>query len=165
MATDHARPAHPARYPRPMSDDQNVSSFTAEQVNDFNAHIISEFRANAGRVTGQFANTPLMLLTHTGAKSGVQRTSPLAFTRDGDNVVLIASKAGSPTHPHWYLNVVANPEVTVEVGAETFQARAVVAVGEERTRLYRAMAAQMPVFDGYQAKTDRQIPVVVLERI
>jgi deazaflavin-dependent oxidoreductase (nitroreductase family) len=106
-----------------------------------------------------------VLVTHTGAKSGQPRTSPLAYTRDGDNVVIIASKGGSPAHPHWYLNMLAHPEVTVELPTETYQAKARVAQGEERERLFRAQADKMPNFDEYQAKTQREIPVVVLERV
>jgi deazaflavin-dependent oxidoreductase (nitroreductase family) len=143
----------------------NDSTDAARELNAFNQQIIDEFRANGGKVTGMFAGAPLMLLTHIGAKSGLPRTSPLVHTRDGDRLVIIASKAGSPKHPHWYLNILANPEVTVELPGETYQARAIVTEGEERARLYRAQADLMPNFDEYAAKTDREIPVVVLERI
>lgn len=134
-------------------------------LNAFNANLIAEFRANGGKVTGMFEHAPLVLITHTGAKSGIARTSPLVCSRDGDSVVIIASKAGADTHPHWYLNMLVNPEVTVELPGETFRARARVAEGEERQRLYRAQADMMPNFDDYAAKTTREIPVVVLERI
>jgi deazaflavin-dependent oxidoreductase (nitroreductase family) len=87
------------------------------------------------------------------------------YTRDGNDLVIIASKGGAPTHPDWYHNLVANPEVTVEVGTERFPARARVTEGDERQRLYDAMAAQMPFFADYQRKTERQIPLVVLERM
>ena len=112
-----------------------------------------------------FAGRPLLLLTTTGAKSGQQRVSPLVYTTDGDHIVIIASKGGAPTNPDWYHNVVANPVVTVELPGDTFQARATVAEGAERERLYNAQAALMPGFAEYQEKTTRQIPVVVLERI
>src|SRR3954467_9148733 len=113
-------------------------------MNDFNQNLINEFRANNGEVTGTFAGRPVVLLTTTGAKSGQQRTTPLVYTKDGDNLVIIASKGGAPTNPAWYHNVVANPTVTVELPGETFQARARVAEGAERERLYNAQAALMP---------------------
>jgi deazaflavin-dependent oxidoreductase (nitroreductase family) len=135
------------------------------ELNDFNERVVTEFRANQGKVGGQFDKIPLILLTTTGAKTGRSLTKPLAFTRDGDRIVLIASFAGSPHDPAWFVNLVANPTVTVEIGAERFQARAVVTSGEERQRLFDQQAAKMPVFNDYQKKTQRQIPVVVLNRI
>jgi len=135
------------------------------ELNDFNQRIIDEFRANQGKVGGQFANAPLLLLTTTGAKSGRAITKPLAYTKDGDRIVLIASFAGAPKNPAWFNNLVANPVATVELGAERFQVRAKVMGGEERQRLYDNQARQIPVFADYQKKTPRQIPVLVLERI
>ncbi len=132
--------------------------------NDFNQQVIAEFRANEGKVGGPFAGSPMVLLTTTGAKSGKERTSPLVYTTDGDQIIIIASKAGAPTNPDWYYNIVANPTVTVEIGAERFQARATVAEGAERDRLFNQQATQMPGFAEYQTKTTRVIPVVVLER-
>jgi deazaflavin-dependent oxidoreductase (nitroreductase family) len=132
---------------------------------NFNSGIVEEFRANEGRVGGRFEGRPMLLLTTTGAKSGLKRTSPLVYTRDGDDIVIIASKGGAPTHPDWYHNLIANPEVTLEVGTEAFQANARVTEGEERTRLYDAMAEQMPFFAEYQRNTERVIPLVVLKRI
>jgi deazaflavin-dependent oxidoreductase (nitroreductase family) len=134
-------------------------------VNDFNRTLIDEFRTNGGNVTGIFENAPLLLLTTTGAKSGEPRTSPVVYTRDGEAYVVIASRGGSPNNPAWYHNLVAHPTVTVEVPGETFSARARVATGDERDRLWRAQADLMPTFDEYQAKTTRQIPVIVLERV
>ena len=134
-------------------------------MNDFNQNLIDEFRANEGRVTGVFAGRQVVLLTTTGAKSGKQHTAPLVYTTDGDNLVIIASKGGAPTNPAWYHNLVANPVVTVELPGQSFQARARVAEGPERERLYDAQAALMPAFAEYQQKTTRQIPVVVLERL
>jgi deazaflavin-dependent oxidoreductase (nitroreductase family) len=131
----------------------------------FNRNLIEEFRANDGKVSGAFANAPLLLITTTGAKTGQQRTSPVVYTTDGDRLVIIASYAGRPTNPAWFTNLVANPEVTVELPGETFAARAVVASGEYRDRLYAAQAELMPAFKEYQEKTTRQIPVVTLERI
>ena len=130
----------------------------------FNAGIIEEFRANGGKVGGMFEGAPMLLLTTTGAKSGNPYTTPVVHTNDGDRIVIIASKAGAPTHPDWYHNIVANPEVTVELGTETFQATASVAKGEERQRLYDAQAELMPNFKEYAEKTTREIPVVVLTR-
>jgi len=133
--------------------------------NDFNQSLIEEFRANDGKVGGPFAGRPLFLLTTTGAKSGKPRTMPLVYTTDGDRIVIIASKAGAPTNPDWYHNLVANPVATIEMPDETFQVRATVVEGAERERLYSAQAALMPGFAEYQEKTTRQIPVVVLERV
>jgi deazaflavin-dependent oxidoreductase (nitroreductase family) len=133
-------------------------------MNDINVDVIEQFRTNNGSIhSGMFKGARLLLLTTTGAKSGKKRVNPLAFTRDGDSYVVIASKGGSPTHPDWYRNLVATPEVTVEVGTQRFEARARVAEGTERDRLYAAQAAIMPGFADYQRKTSRQIPVVVLE--
>jgi deazaflavin-dependent oxidoreductase (nitroreductase family) len=132
---------------------------------EFNQNIIAEFRANGGRVGGLFANTPLLLLTTIGAKSGQPRTTPLAYTTDGDHLLIIASKAGAPTNPDWYYNLLANPVVTIEVGTERFQARAVAAEEQERERLYNQMAERLPQFAEYQRKTSRQIPLIILERI
>jgi len=131
---------------------------------EFNRGIIDEFRANGGKVSGQFAGAPMMLLTTTGAKSGRTLTSPLVYTKDGDRMVIIASKGGAPNNPAWYHNVVANPKVTVEVGTEKFTANARVTEGEERDRLFKAQADRMPNFNEYQQKTSRVIPVIVLER-
>jgi deazaflavin-dependent oxidoreductase (nitroreductase family) len=134
-------------------------------LNDFNRNLIDEFRNNDGKVDGQFAGAPLVLITTTGAKSGEPRTSPVVYTRDGDNIVVIASKGGAPTNPAWYHNLVAHPEVTVELPGETYTARARVTQGEERDRLFRAQADLMPGFNEYQEKTTRVIPVIVLERV
>jgi deazaflavin-dependent oxidoreductase (nitroreductase family) len=135
------------------------------ELNDFNQRVISEFRANQGKVSGQLEGMPLLLLTTTGAKTSRALTKPLAYTKDGSRIVLIASFAGSPKNPAWYNNLVANPAVTVEVGSERFQASAVVTVGAERLRLFNSQAEKMPIFHDYQKKTTREIPVVVLERI
>jgi deazaflavin-dependent oxidoreductase (nitroreductase family) len=135
------------------------------EMNDFNERIVTEFRANQGKVGGQFAGAPLLLLTTTGAKSGRAITKPLVYTKDGDRIVLIASFAGAPKNPAWYNNLVANPVATIELGSERFQARATFTSGAERQRLYDNQAKQMAIFADYQKKTTRQIPVVVLERI
>jgi deazaflavin-dependent oxidoreductase (nitroreductase family) len=141
-------------------------SIDSDAVHDFNENLIAEFRANRGEVkSGPLAGAPILLLTTTGAKSGESRVMPLAYTRDGDRYVVIASKGGAPTNPAWYHNLVANPTVKVEVGDETFDARAKVVDGEERDRLFNAQAAVMPNFAEYQQNTTRRLPVVVLERI
>ncbi len=132
---------------------------------EWNRQITAEFRANGGKVGGRFEGMPMLLLTAKGAKSGTERTTPLVCSRDGDDLVIIASKAGAPEHPAWYHNLRANPEATVEFGTETFRARATVVEGDERDRLYAAQAAIMPGFNEYQAKTPRRIPVVRLTRI
>lgn len=134
-------------------------------MNDFNAKIISEFRANEGIVGGMFAGHPVLLLTTTGAKSGRAFTSPLIYLPEGERLMIFASKAGAPTNPDWFHNLVANPTVTVEAGTETFQATATVVTGDERDRLYAEQVKQMPQFGGYQEKTTRIIPVIALERV
>ena len=133
-------------------------------ANDFNRKIIEEFRANGGETFGPFKGRPLLLLTTTGARSGEQRTTPLVYTRDGDDFVIIASMGGAPRHPSWYFNIKEFPLVSVEVGAEKFHANARITEGPERDRLYAQQADTMPAFKEYQAKTTRQIPVVVLKR-
>jgi deazaflavin-dependent oxidoreductase (nitroreductase family) len=137
-------------------------------MNAINVDVIEQFHSNDGKIeSGMFKGARLLLLTTTGAKSAKTRVNPLAFTRDGDNYVVIASKGGAPTHPDWYHNIVAHPEVSVEVstadGVKQFAAHARVAEGAERERLYAAQAAIMPGFAEYQRNTSRQIPVVVLE--
>ncbi len=135
-----------------------------EEMLALNRTVIEEFRANDGKVSGMFANEPLLLLTTTGAKSGEKRTNPLVHTLDGDRVVIIASFGGAPKHPAWFLNIRANPEVTLELPGETFTANAVIPEGEERRRIYDQHAAEMPRFAEYQAMTSREIPVVVIPR-
>ena len=136
-----------------------------DDFNAFNQALIEEFRANGGTVTGIFAGAPLVLVTTTGAKTGKRRTTPIVYTTTGDSVVIIASKGGSPTSPDWYHNLVAHPEVTVELPNETFEARARVTEDPERERLFRAQAELMPNFAQYEKATTREIPVVVLERV
>ena len=135
-----------------------------EEMLALNRRVIEEFRANDGSVTGMFANEPLLLLTTTGAKSGEKRTNPLVHTLDGDRVVIIASFGGAPKHPAWFLNIRANPEVTIELPGETFTSNAIIPGGEERRRIYDQHAAEMPRFVDYQAMTTREIPVVVIPR-
>ena len=134
-------------------------------IRKLNESVIDEFRASRGKVGGAMAGVPLLLLTTVGAKSGKKRVNPLAYLTDGDRYVIIASFAGSPTNPPWYHNLLANPTVTVEVGAERFDAKARVLDEPDRTRLYREMAARVPTFDEYERKTTRRIPVIALQRL
>ena len=125
----------------------------------------SEFRANQGKVGGQMEGMPVLLLTTTGNKTGRTLTKPLAYSKDGERIFVIASFAGSSHNPAWFCNLEANPVATVEVGTERFQARARIATGEERERLFKHQADKINIFYDYQKKTTRQIPVVVLERL
>ena len=136
-----------------------------DDINEWNKKVIAEFRANGGKVGGNFANTNLLLLHTTGAKSGLPRVNPVAYMVDGDRHVIIASKGGAPTNPDWYYNLVANPEVNVEVGTEKFQAKATVTTEPERTELYGKMEAMYPGFTEYKNNTERVIPVVALTRV
>jgi deazaflavin-dependent oxidoreductase (nitroreductase family) len=131
---------------------------------DFNTQVIEEFRANDGVVGGPFEQMPLLLLHHVGAKSGKEYVSPLAYLPDGDRYVIFASKGGAPENPGWFHNVKSDGDVTLEVGAEKFDARAEEVTGEERDRLYAAQVEASPQFGEYEAKTDRKIPVVALTR-
>ncbi|WP_103355424.1 nitroreductase family deazaflavin-dependent oxidoreductase [Amycolatopsis sp. CA-128772] len=138
---------------------------TPSEMNDFNKQVVDEFRANAGKVGGMFEGKNVLLLTTIGAKSGAERLSPLVYTRDGDRYVIAASMGGAPKNPAWYHNLVANPKVTVEVGTEKFQGTAtVIADRAERDRLYAGMVEHAEGFADYEKKTDRLIPIVVLER-
>jgi len=133
-------------------------------VSDYNARIIEEFRANGGRVGGTWQGRDLLLLTTRGRKSGREYTTPVVYTPDGDRLLVYASQGGSPDHPDWYLNLVANPEVTVEVGSERYDAIATPLEGPERDREYAAQAERSSQFAKYQESTDRVIPVVALVR-
>ena len=128
----------------------------------FNDRIIEEFRANGGRVGGMFSGADLLLLTTVGARSGQPRTSPVGYARDGGRILVFGSNAGQPNHPHWYRNLLANPQVTVELGTETFTAYAVPLRGEERDRLYAEQGERIPAYAEYQQQTSRVIPVVAL---
>lgn len=134
------------------------------EMYDYNKPIIEEFRANGGKVGGPFEGATLLLLTTRGAKTGRLLTNPVMFSRDGDRMIIYASKAGAPTNPAWYHNLVANPRVTVEVGTEKFEADATVVTGAERDRLFDENAKRNPGFAEYQTKTTRVIPVVALTR-
>jgi deazaflavin-dependent oxidoreductase (nitroreductase family) len=134
--------------------------------NDFNRALINDFREHGGKATsGPFKGRDLMIVTTIGAKSGEKRANPVVYTRDGDNYVIIASKGGAPMNPSWYHNLIAHPEVTVEVGDEKFKALAHPAGDDKYERLYQNHAKYMPAFNDYRQKTTRKIPVVILERL
>jgi deazaflavin-dependent oxidoreductase (nitroreductase family) len=133
-----------------------------DDLDAFNRGVIEEFRANDGRVPSM--GNDILLLEHRGARSGKVRTSPLVYTTDGDRFVVIASNGGGPDDPQWYRNLVAHPEVEIEVGTERIAVRATPANGAERDRLYEAQARTYPQFQAYAEATPRQIPVVVFER-
>jgi deazaflavin-dependent oxidoreductase (nitroreductase family) len=133
-------------------------------VSDYNQQIIEEFRANAGRVDGNWAGRDLLLLTTTGRKSGNKHTTPIVYTRDGDRLLVYGSNNGAPKDSDWYLNLVADPGVVVEVGDERYDATAAPLDGEERDREYAAQTKRVPTFAEYQEKTTRVIPVVALHR-
>ena len=132
------------------------------EMDDWNKQVVDEFRANGGKVGGQFEGAPLLLLHTTGAKSGQARVNPVMYQADGDNHVVFASKGGAPTNPDWYHNLVANPRGSIEVGDKTINVVAHVADDETRERLWPSWKERFPGFAEYEAKTDRQIPVVVL---
>lgn len=135
-------------------------------IHQFNQQIIDEFRANHGKVGGPFEGGRLILLTTTGARTGIPHTTPVGYLNDGgDRILVIASAGGSPRHPDWYRNLVAHPQVTVESGAFTYEAEAVVLRGEERDRAFARAVETEPGWAAYQEKTDRIIPVVALHEI
>lgn len=133
-------------------------------VNDWNRQVIEEFRANAGRVGGQFEGAPMLLLHTTGARTGQERVNPMMYLDLDGHRYVFASKAGADTHPDWYRNLVANPRVEVEAGSEAYAAMARTVTGADRDRIYAEQAARYPGFAEYEAKTDRVIPVVELVR-
>ena len=141
-----------------------AEKYSRPDMNDWNRRIMEEFHANGGKVGGPFEGVPLLLLTTTGARSGKRRTSPVGYMPDGDRLIIFATRGGLPTNPDWYYNLVAHPEVTVEVGTQTFDVTAVVITGEERDQLYARQVERAPVFAEYQAKTTRKIPVIALHR-
>jgi deazaflavin-dependent oxidoreductase (nitroreductase family) len=148
-------PGGPYRYPLVMSS----------TYQDFNRALIKELREHGGKASsGPFAGRDMLILTTKGAKSGEVRENPVVYSRDGDRYVIVASKGGAPTHPSWYHNLVAHPEVTAEVLGEKFKARARIAGDDEYERLYQNHAKPMPAFNEYRKKTTRKIPLIILER-
>ena len=131
-------------------------------MSDWNANVIEEFRANDGKVGGFFEDKPVLILHATGARSGLERVTPLVYRKEGDRLFIFASKGGSASHPDWYHNIKANPAVSVEIGTDTSSATTVEIVGDERDAVYARQAAAMENFATYQADTDRTIPVIEL---
>ncbi len=147
-----------------MTEGNDLNDQNRRTINDWDRQIIEEFRANGGNVGGPFAGVPLLLLTTTGAKSGQQRISPLAYLSEGGHIYVFAGNRGAPTNPSWYHNLIAHPDVTVELGTETFDARATVTESTEWERLGRIQFQKLPGLAEVQARTTRKIPVVLLER-
>lgn len=141
-----------------IEGDRNVAD-----VEDFNSQIIKEFRENKGKVGGGFEGAPMLLLTTVGAKSGATRVNPMMYLADGERRYVFASKAGAPTNPDWYYNLLAHPEVSIEVGEERVDVLATPLTGADRDRVYAQQASLYPGFAEYQEKTDRVIPVIALD--
>ena len=135
-------------------------------MSDWNDKVIEEFRANSGRVGGYFEGAPMILIHHVGARSGVERVTPLVhFPEDDDHTVIVASAGGAPNHPAWYHNLKANPKIDVEVGTETYTVVADEITGPERDEVWERVVTERPGFRDYQEKTDRVIPLVRLTRV
>lgn len=133
-------------------------------MSDWNANVIEEFRTNHGRVGGMFEGANLLLLSHRGAKSGTERTSPLMYREEDGRIYVFASKGGHTADPHWFLNITANPDVTIEIGDGSFVAQAAEITGAERDEIYARQVLDRPQFGEYQQGTERTIPVVELVR-
>ena len=133
-------------------------------ADDWNRRVIEEFRAHQGKVSGPYEGKPVLLLHHTGARSGTKRVNPLLYRVIDGNLAVFASKGGAPNSPAWYYNLVAHPEASVEVGTDTVRVVARVAEGDERERIWQQQKTDYPQFADYERKTTRRIPVVVLER-
>jgi deazaflavin-dependent oxidoreductase (nitroreductase family) len=123
------------------------------------------YRATGGKLFGRMGKSPILLLNTVGRKSGKKRTSPLLYVMDGEDFVIIASKGGASAHPAWYLNLMANPEATVEIEGREVRVRAEEAVSEEKSRLWQKMVEMYPAYDAYQEKTEREIPLLVLRPV
>ena len=135
------------------------------EISAFNAMMIEEFRANEGRVSGPFAGTPMILIHHIGARSGIERVTPLACSPQADGqFAIVAANGGAPAHPGWYYNLRAHPRITVEVGAETFTVLAEELEGTARAGLWAKLVAEFPSVGEFQARTARRIPVFLLTR-
>ncbi len=142
-----------------------MTTSAAGEGSDYNAKIIKEFRANRGRAGGPWAGTTLILIHHIGARSGIERVTPLGCFSEGDGrFAIVASSGGSPTHPDWYYNLKANPTITVEVGAQTFTVLADELAGAARAELWPKLVEEYPTLAEHQARTTRQFPVVMLTR-
>ncbi|MDE3087527.1 MAG: nitroreductase family deazaflavin-dependent oxidoreductase [Acidobacteriota bacterium] len=160
----HHHPLPAPRHRRQSSTGGPATERGCDVTTDWNRQIIDEFRANEGRVGGNFEGAPVLLLHTTGARTGTARVNPMMYQRlDGTTVAVFASKAGAPTNPDWYHNLLAHPEATAEIGTETIPVRARVAEGDERSRIWEKQKADYPGFADYERKTSRTIPVVILE--
>jgi deazaflavin-dependent oxidoreductase (nitroreductase family) len=145
--------------------EQIMTTPAAGEISDFNTRIIEEFRANRGRVSGPLAGTPMILIHHIGAKSGIERVTPLACSPQGNGrFAIVAANGGSSAHPNWCYNLRANPSITVEVGTETFPVLAKELDGAARAELWPALVAESPSVGEFQTRTARQIPVFMLTR-
>jgi deazaflavin-dependent oxidoreductase (nitroreductase family) len=131
---------------------------------EYNRLTAEEFRANHGKVTGDFEGRPILLLTTTGAKSGRERVTPLIYADYADRLIVTAAAGGQPKNPGWYHNIVANPTVRVELGDEVFSVEAVVTSGDDRAAIFAERCASSPAFNEYQQKTNREIPIIALAR-
>jgi deazaflavin-dependent oxidoreductase (nitroreductase family) len=149
---------------RTVSQAESTNDDAVSATHAWNATIIEEFRANDGKLGGQFEGAPMLLLTTTGAKTHEERVNPMMYLIDEGRLFVFASKAGADTNPDWFHNLVADPSVTVEMGSEKFKATASPLSGEERDRVYAVQAGRFPGFAEYQEKTSRIIPVVELFR-
>lgn len=134
------------------------------QMKRFNTALIEEYRASGGEIGGQLAGVPLLLITVVTA-SGGQRTVPLGYVKVGGRLLILASKGGAPDHPVWYRQLGANPLITVELGHEMFEAKAITTEGRDRESLFAEVVRQMPAFDEYQRESGREIPVIELQRV
>ena len=134
------------------------------EFDDWNRQIIDEFRANQGKVGGRFKGAPILLLHHTGAKSGTERVNPMMYRALGKDFAVFASKAGADTNPDWYHNLLAHPDVKAEIGTDVVELHARVAAPDEREKIWTKQKQDYPGFAEYEAKTSRQIPVVILEQ-
>jgi deazaflavin-dependent oxidoreductase (nitroreductase family) len=134
------------------------------EPSDFNTKIIEEFRANNGKVGGPFEDAAVVLLTTTGAKSGKTRVNPVVYRTDGGRMHVFASNAGRQSNPDWYYNLMAHPDISIEVGSDSYDVTATEIKGAERDRIYADQAREFPGFAEYQANTDRVIPVIALDR-
>ena len=133
--------------------------------NLFGDEHVRRYRETGGEYGHDWQGTQTLLLTTTGRRSGDPRTTPLIYGRAGDAYLIVASKGGAPYPPEWYLNLTEHPEVEVQIRDDVFTARARTATAEEKPEMWRTMTATWPAYDEYQSKTDREIPVVVLERV
>ena len=152
--------------PSPAVADPGASTIRAVSSDDdlFGAEHVRVYRETGGERGYHWRGTTILLLTTTGRSSGEERTTPLIHRTDGDRWIIVASKGGAPDHPGWFRNLQAHPEATIQVRDEVVPVRATVADGAERQRLWSLMAEVWPAYDDYQAKTDREIPIVVLDR-